>query len=639
MSARRTIAVTTDDGLAHQLAAAVPEIEVFRDVASVPAVEPGAVWVLHLAGGWAPELAARVAGGAVVALVPRVELAAAVDLMEAVSQVVAVVAAEDLDAAQLRAVIARAQGGDGFGLARLLAPGTQIHSIVVGEHEDKLRCLARVAAFAEDLRVPATRVASIEQCLDEMLMNALYDAPVDARGQHVFKGVPTAVRITKRTGHEVVVEYAADGARLAIAVRDAFGSLARGAVVGYLHKGLHAEHKVDRKAGGAGLGLFLMANASAAVYFNVVPQVATEAVCMFALGGARQGLQQLGFFVQQDPAGRARSAPARVRLAGPAARRRRRRLAIVGAVVGALAIASAIIVPPIVRGPPRSEVTFTTTPPGATIEIDGRAAGVAGEGGLVLRDLHVDQAYAVTARLDDHEPASTRVTPPEGASRVALELRALPIVELDSKPTDASVEIDGKPVGSTPLRLTDLTAGATVAIAFTKRGYRPAKATLVVPARGAHTQLVQPLAVNEDLVRVRFTSTPAGAEVVAIGKAASVDRTYTPADVLVEAGVPQRFMLVMPRHVPVVIPEFVVARGAQGIEKTGTLAEGATLHIEAARSGTITVRGAPHCTDVAPPVDCTLAPGSYTVELAAPGAAPTTRDVLVGTTDDTVTLD
>ena len=639
MPARRIIAVTVDEGLGRQLGAALPEIELFRDVASVPPVEPGALWVVHLAADHvrlSSEIVSRIAGAPVIAVLPKADLVAVVELMEDAPQVVAVVAAEDLDAARLRALADRALGADGFGLAKLMAPGTQIHSITVGEHEDKLRCMAQIAAFVEQLGVPVTRSASIEQCLDEMLMNALYDAPVDANGQHVFKGVPTSERITRRTGHEVVVEYAADGARFAIAVRDAFGSLARHTVVGYLHKGLHAENKVDRKAGGAGLGLFLMANASTAVLFNVVPDVASEAVCMFALGTGKPGLAQLGFFVQADPAGRARSAPARVRLAGPAARRRRTRILVTAAAVAATAAAAAIVVPRLLAGPPSSVVAFTTMPPGATIEIDGRAAGIAGESGLVLRDLTPEHTYAVTARLDDHEPATTSVTPPDGTRTVTLTLQALPIVELDTKPTDAAVEIDGKPVGSTPLRLTNLTVGKTVAIAFTKRGYRRASASLRVPERGARQELVQPLTVDEDLVRVRFVSTPMGAEVIKDGKPPGTDRTYTPAEVFVEAGTPQHFTLTMPHHVPVEIEPFVVERGQQGLEKGGTLVEGATLRIEAARPGKASVVGAPHCKDVALPFDCTLAPGTYTVELVGQS---TKREVFVGASDYVVRFD
>jgi hypothetical protein len=186
-------------------------------------------------------------------------------------------------------------------------------------------------------------------------------------------------------------------------------------------------------------------------------------------------------------------------------------------------------------------------------------------------------------------------------------------VELDSQPTGATVEIDGKPLGSTPLTLTSLAPGAAVSVVFKRTGYRTATARLEAPAVGERKRLVQPLEVSDEFVRIHFVSNPPGAEIVERGRPATVDHTYTPADVFVEAGRVQRFTLTMPRHVPLVIEPFTPARGARGLEKGGDLVEGATLRIEATLAGTITVSGAPHCQDIAPPVDCTLAPGTYDV--------------------------
>ncbi|MBA3541561.1 MAG: hypothetical protein H0T79_18250, partial [Deltaproteobacteria bacterium] len=86
-------------------------------------------------------------------------------------------------------------------------------------------------------------------------------------------------------------------------------------------------------------------------------------------------------------------------------------------------------------------------------------------------------------------------------------------------------------------------------------------------------RLVQPLAIADELVRVRFVSNPPGARIVQADHPATTDRTYTPADVFVEADKLQRFTLTMPKHAPVVIEPFTPARGAQGLEKGGELRE------------------------------------------------------------------
>jgi hypothetical protein len=207
-------------------------------------------------------------------------------------------------------------------------------------------------------------------------------------------------------------------------------------------------------------------------------------------------------------------------------------------------------------------------------------------------------------------------------------------VELDSEPPGADVEIDGRPVGSTPLTLTRLAPGTTVALTFKQRGYRTATARLQVPAAGAAARHVQPLARSDDFVRVRFVSSPPGAEVVRSGQAATTDRTYTPAELFVEAGREQRFLLTMKRHVPLVIEPFTPARGAQGLEKGGTLVPGATLRIEATLAGKASVAGAPHCVELALPAACTLAPGRYVVEYLGEGGARIARTVTVADAAD-----
>jgi len=633
MHARRIIAVSPDQAVGARLASALAGVGTVDVRATLALHEgPAALCVIHVEhAADARALLARVpADGSVIALAPRADLAAVVEIMEAAERVAGVLVAEDFDPRQLAAMAARVLTAERFGLEDVLAAGTEIHAEVIGDHADKSRCMARVAALVEERGIARRFHAAIEQCLDEMLMNALYDAPVDATGKRLFAAVPARTRVTLRTDQQVTVQYAFDGARFALSVRDAFGTLDRPTVLRYLHKCLHSSEQVDRKAGGAGVGLYLMLTASSAVYFSVVPGVATEAICVFEIATPSEQLERFGFF-QGDAAGRTPTAARRLPAAATV-RRRRVRLGIAASVT-ALLVVLGIVAWPRLFGPTTAHVTFTTIPAGATVELEGRVVGVATGGTLTVRDLAIGRAYPVVARLDAHDPAQLVVRPEAGGTAVTIELRPLPMVELESEPSDAAVTIDGAAMGSTPLRLTSLPPGATVTIAFEKPGYQRATAKLQVPPRGEVERLVQPLARSEDYVRVRFVSNPPGAEVVREGQAASAtDRTYTPADVFVEAGKVQRFTLTMPRHVPLVIAPFTVERGAESLEKGGDLVPGATLRVEGA-AGTVTVANAPHCTAVAVPAACTLAPGTYAVSYRGADGTAASRTVMVSTRD------
>ena len=128
-----------------------------------------------------------------IAVLPRSNLAAVVELMQGSSRVAGMMVAEDFDPGQLSAVATRILTGDLFGLEKVMPAGTQIHARVVGDHREKSLCMAQISELVEQAGVPRKYRAPIEQCIDEMLMNALYDAPVDAHGHHIFAGIPTKV--------------------------------------------------------------------------------------------------------------------------------------------------------------------------------------------------------------------------------------------------------------------------------------------------------------------------------------------------------------------------------------------------------------------------------------------------------------
>ena len=98
---------------------------------------------------------------------------------------------------------------------------------------------------------------------EELLMNALYDAPVDEDGKPIFAEVDPHDRTETRSPRPVSIRYAATDELFAVAVRDRFGRLAKNTILAYIEKCIHSPNQIDRKTYGAGLGLYLVANAAA----------------------------------------------------------------------------------------------------------------------------------------------------------------------------------------------------------------------------------------------------------------------------------------------------------------------------------------------------------------------------------------
>ncbi len=93
------------------------------------------------------------------------------------------------------------------------------------------------------------------------------------------------------------IRYAATENGFAVSVRDRFGRLDKATVLRYIDKCLHSPQQIDRKTYGAGLGIYLVANAATQFVLNVAPGMATEVVCTFDRKNARSPLRALSVFV------------------------------------------------------------------------------------------------------------------------------------------------------------------------------------------------------------------------------------------------------------------------------------------------------------------------------------------------------
>jgi hypothetical protein len=186
--------------------------------------------------------------------------------------------------------------GDIFGIEKYLPPGTAVHYARLRDFEGRGRAIQTVLDFAEGAKMRRQVRAAIGQVCEELLMNALYDAPVDASGQPMFADVDPHDRIETRSPRPVSIRYAATEHQFAIAVRDRFGRLAKNTILSYIEKCIHSPNQIDRKTYGAGLGLYLVANAAATYVVNVAFGIATEVVCTFDRG-AKSPLRLVGMFV------------------------------------------------------------------------------------------------------------------------------------------------------------------------------------------------------------------------------------------------------------------------------------------------------------------------------------------------------
>ena len=151
----------------------------------------------------------------------------------------------------------------------------------VADTRGRDRMVAKVQRFVRHLGVRERIGELYAELCHEMLMNAMFDAPVDQHGRHKYS-LDRKAQLALPEHEQPFLRLASDGCRLAIQVTDPFGLLERGHVFGGLHRGLNGG-QMDRSRGGAGLGMVVCHNSTVAMFFDVVRGQRTEVTGIFDL--------------------------------------------------------------------------------------------------------------------------------------------------------------------------------------------------------------------------------------------------------------------------------------------------------------------------------------------------------------------
>lgn len=179
-------------------------------------------------------------------------------------------------------MVARRLGGHGAApLTGYLDGGANVIDIAVRSTADRDSAVAQVQLFVGTLQLPKRIAEMFGELAHELIMNAMYDAPVDARGEPKYAHDRKATVVLTETEVPRVM-IGTDGSRLAFQIRDPFGRLERRHVVDGLARGL-AGGEMDQSHGGAGLGMMVCHNATSALFFDVSRGRHTEVTALFEL--------------------------------------------------------------------------------------------------------------------------------------------------------------------------------------------------------------------------------------------------------------------------------------------------------------------------------------------------------------------
>jgi DNA-binding response OmpR family regulator len=165
--------------------------------------------------------------------------------------------------------------GDLFGVEKYLLWGTELHTHDVTKASQRARL---VEQLSDDVRArgQSARVASMARLVaDELISNAVHNAPVDAQGNHIHKNTRRDIEIELDERHAVRLRWGCDARYLALEVNDQFGSLDRDTILRAL-----AKTAISDSGAGAGMGISLSYRSCDHLVFNLSPGKRTEIIAL-----------------------------------------------------------------------------------------------------------------------------------------------------------------------------------------------------------------------------------------------------------------------------------------------------------------------------------------------------------------------
>jgi hypothetical protein len=156
-----------------------------------------------------------------------------------------------------------------------------VNERTVQSFDERGTLLDELGKWSEEVGARRMLRSALVETAEELLMNALYDAPVDETGRSVFADIEPKERVRLRSPRAAQVRFCQSETHLGLAVWDNWGRLSKATVLGYLERCAHESVQIEDKKLGAGLGLYVIANRATHFLIRVVPGISTEISCVF----------------------------------------------------------------------------------------------------------------------------------------------------------------------------------------------------------------------------------------------------------------------------------------------------------------------------------------------------------------------
>ncbi len=164
-----------------------------------------------------------------------------------------------------------------FGLERFLPAGTAVQRVTLKKSTQKAAAIAAVDSVLQRQSVTPRLAILASQAVDELIMNAVFDAPLGKDGKPSKRNIPRDADFPLLMDEEVILSMADAREYFAIQIADPFGSLDKGTVLRFLRQDFQAgAYNPNTSDKGAGLGLHGIIQSGLSLLFVSRPGIRTE---------------------------------------------------------------------------------------------------------------------------------------------------------------------------------------------------------------------------------------------------------------------------------------------------------------------------------------------------------------------------
>jgi CRP-like cAMP-binding protein len=178
---------------------------------------------------------------------------------------------------------------DFFGLEKYLAWGTEVKSQAITKSADRQPTNDQMQEYFKTMGIRGTVIDRLQVAAEEMMMNAVYDAPQDATGKPKYNHLPRSMPVDLHEREFPTFKFGSDGNMLAISVTDPFGGIDRNLIAKYIKSCYEGNAgSLNTGKGGAGRGLHQILESCDFTIFNVQPGKKTEVIGLFDIDASIQ---------------------------------------------------------------------------------------------------------------------------------------------------------------------------------------------------------------------------------------------------------------------------------------------------------------------------------------------------------------